>query len=119
MKGVAKFTKKKQLSTKKMIKISDMVENGIYIIHARNAWIGIWRSEDKAFIIRRCKFNSIFPFPEYHWDIGPPHGTAKPLKFLDRLMSHESPDLDELYSLSEKHDDEYEQLICELNLTDI
>lgn len=102
-----------------MIPSSQLLDNGVYIIHARNSIIGIWREKDKAFIIRRSKFNSTYACEEFHFDIGDPHGTAKPLRYLGIKMSHSLPNLDYLYTLSEKHEREYDKLVRELNLTEI
>jgi hypothetical protein len=101
-----------------VIPLSQLLENGVYIIHARNSIIVIWRGKDKAFVIRRSKFRSTYACEEFHFDTGSPHGTVKPLRYLGIKMSHNLPNLDELYSLSEKHENEYDQLVRELNLTE-
>ena len=54
----------------------------LYIIHARNSYLGIFNAEKKSFTISRHKFSSNFLFDEDHWDTGEPYGTVKPLKEL-------------------------------------
>lgn len=54
----------------------------LYIIHARNSYLGIFNAEEKSFTISRHKFSLNFLFEEYHWDTGAPYGTVKPLKEL-------------------------------------
>jgi hypothetical protein len=55
-----------------------MRDRFVYLIHARNSYIGIWILEKRGFIILREKFNRLFLAVEYHWDRGAPVGTAKP-----------------------------------------
>ena len=52
----------------------------MYLIDARNAFIGIYSKKEKAFTISRHKFGRNYLFDEYHWDIGAPFGTVHPLK---------------------------------------
>lgn len=52
-----------------------------YLVHARNFKIAIWDGEQ--FNGLRSKFGSWFMDTELHWDEGPPHGTARPLKELE------------------------------------
>lgn len=52
-----------------------------YSIWARNACVGIWLPEKRGFLLSRYKFDpEPYLFVEYHWDIGEPLGTAKPLR---------------------------------------
>lgn len=68
----------------KYIRIKDCKDGYLYIIHARNAIVGIYNESDKAFTINRLKFNNRFLFDEYHWDTGAPYGTAVPLKEVEK-----------------------------------
>jgi len=65
------------------IPIKKLIHNGVYIIDARNFGIGIWDETEKAFYGRRIKFGDVYLFPEDHWDLGYPHGTAKPFEFIE------------------------------------
>jgi calcineurin-like phosphoesterase family protein len=65
--------------SQKWIPIEKCKNQYLYYIAARNAPLGIYQEEKKAFLISRWKFKENFLFPEYHWDTGEPHGTAKPL----------------------------------------
>lgn len=59
----------------------DKLEIGCaYELHARNLRIGIWTGYRFSGI--RTKFNDVFIDTEEHYDDGPPHGTAKPLRKL-------------------------------------
>lgn len=52
-----------------------------YAIWARNAYVGVWMPQHQGFLISRYKLSlKPFLFIEYHWDIGEPPGTAKPLR---------------------------------------
>ena len=66
------------------LKIKEMKNGYTYVIQARNAEIGVWNESDNSFLISRFKFGSNFIDKEYHWDIGSPHGTAKPIIELEK-----------------------------------
>lgn len=56
-----------------------------YGIWARNAYVGIWMPADQGFLISRYKMGSKPTLSmEWHWDMGEPLGTAKPLRLLER-----------------------------------
>jgi hypothetical protein len=63
--------------------MDEMKDGYLYKVNCRNASFGIWRASEKSFVIRRMKFSAIYTFEEYHYDTGPPYGTAKPLKELE------------------------------------
>lgn len=66
-----------------MIPMSDCETGYLYVIHARNARLGIYKGPSEgAFTISRHKFGSNYTFDEYHWDTGTPHGTVEPIKKL-------------------------------------
>jgi hypothetical protein len=69
---------------KEYIKIKELKNNYLYEIKARNANRGIWLENEKGFIISRFKFGSNFTFIEYHWDNGPPFGTVRPIKEIEK-----------------------------------
>lgn len=66
------------------IKIEDLKNGYLYEIDARNSQLGIWKSDLKGFIISRTKFNDTFLFMEYHYDTGPPYGTVKPVREIEK-----------------------------------
>jgi len=63
--------------------MDEMKEGYLYKVNCRNADYGIWRASENSFVIRRTKFHSTYTFEEYHYDTGPPYGTARPLKVLE------------------------------------
>jgi hypothetical protein len=63
--------------------MGEMKDGYLYKVNCRNASFGIWRASENSFVIRRMKFYAIYKFEEYHYDTGPPFGTAKPLKELE------------------------------------
>lgn len=67
----------------KYIPMDELKPYYFYKIRLRNARYGIWLPDGQGFMIRRQKFNDFFTFVEYHWDTGPPFGTARPLKELE------------------------------------
>lgn len=66
------------------LRIDELKDNHSYKIYARNAYVGIWIKNEKAFMISRYTA-SHHPhlFYEYHWDTGQPLGTVKPLQLLE------------------------------------
>lgn len=62
---------------------SDLVEGQVYEINSRNLIVGAWRPETRGFVGLREKFKSRYLFEEYHWDCGPPHGTARAVTALE------------------------------------
>lgn len=71
-----------------MISINDCKDGFLYIIKARNSFLGIYKEENKSFIIRRVKYKLIYLYEENHWETGEPHGTAKPIKELFKVPQH-------------------------------
>lgn len=57
-----------------MIPKEDCIVGMTYEIKSRNLVVGVWTGE--GFVGIREKFDSEFLFVEYHWDDGPPFGTA-------------------------------------------
>lgn len=68
-----------------MISIEKCKDGWLYIIYARNSYIGIYKASKKSFIISRTKFKAHFIYEEDHWETGKPFGTAKPLKELFKV----------------------------------
>ena len=66
------------------IKIEDLKGGYLYRISARNAEYGIWLPQRNTFAISRIKFGSNYIFEEEHWDNGPPYGTVKPSKEIEK-----------------------------------
>jgi len=72
------------------IDIDEMKTGVLYRINCRNSNSGIWVPDQGGFEIARTKFDSTFLFVEYHWDRGPPFGTARPLEILEDLPEFET-----------------------------
>lgn len=83
-------------------------QGGLYIIDARNAYLGVWNSDASGFQIARTRYaprllqcarkwkwesHGVYLSEEKHWDEGEPFGTAKPLVFLEQMPLSESGDL--------------------------
>ena len=67
------------------LKISELKDKHSYKIYARNAYVGIWIDDDKSFLISRYKIGPTpYLFREYHWDIGEPLGTVKPIQIIEK-----------------------------------
>lgn len=73
-----------------MIPISKCKDGYLYRIVARNASLGIWNEKNKSFSISRFKFGDNFIFEEFHWETGPPYGTARPLEELEKSPNLQS-----------------------------
>lgn len=65
------------------IKIDDLKNNYSYKIIGRNAYVGIWVENEKSFMISRYTGLKPYLFHEYHWDIGTPFGTVKPIELIE------------------------------------
>lgn len=63
------------------IPLSECLKGRVYRLHSRNLELGVFDGET-GFIGIRTKFDSRYLFSEYHYDTGPPHGTASPLEDL-------------------------------------
>lgn len=79
------------------LKIHELEDNHCYKICATHAYVGIWISSEKMFLISRYK---VGPNPyidyEYHWDAPknaraeisgihePPYGTVKPIELIEK-----------------------------------
>ena len=65
--------------------IEELKNNHSYKILERNAYVGIWYSDDNGFWISRYKGSEKpWLFIEYHWDTGEPTGTVKPIEHIER-----------------------------------
>ena len=64
------------------IPIENCQHGSLYRIYSRNLNLGVYRESDRGFIGIRHKMGARFLFIEFHWDIGPPHGTANPLELI-------------------------------------
>ena len=63
--------------------MSDLEDGRVYRIHSRNLITGVWVADTQGFIGIREKFGAEYLFEEYHWETGPPFGTASPITALD------------------------------------
>lgn len=95
------------------IKIEDCKDGWLYKILARNAPLGIYCVEKKAFIISRFKGNANFLYPEEHWDTGEPFGTVKPITPLELapIFTTDNNKLIYLNSMKEKYLTDKERVI--------
>jgi len=66
------------------ILMQDLKPDYAYLISARNAYVGIWNPKVNGFVISREKLGRHYLFYEYHWDVGEPLGTVKPIKELEK-----------------------------------
>lgn len=67
------------------IALADCKARHIYRLRSRNLSIGVFDPEQRGFIGLRVKFDAEYLFTEYHFDTGPPFGTAHPLEDLGEL----------------------------------
>jgi hypothetical protein len=67
------------------IPLSDCTHRGIYRLGSRNLSLGVFNKPSNGFIGIREKFGDLYLFTEYHWDNGPPFGTACPYEFVGTL----------------------------------
>lgn len=69
----------------KYISLSNCTHRGIYRLGSRNLSLGVYNEASKGFIGIREKFEDLYLFTEYHWDNGPPFGTARPYEYVGTL----------------------------------
>lgn len=66
------------------LSLEECKDGYLYKIHARCASYGIFREKHSDFMILRTKFYDTFLFEEIHFDASMEHGTAKPLKEIEK-----------------------------------
>ena len=76
-----------------MIPLENCKNGYLYVIFARHALLGLFVAKKRGFLISRFKFGYNYEFVEYHWDLGEPHGTAKPYRELLKLEPMEDEQL--------------------------
>ena len=78
---------------KEYIRLEDCIDGHVYKICARNGSFGVfsrgkkkddkeWANGNNTFTLSRWKFSSNYLFDEFHWDLGKPFGTVKPVEDL-------------------------------------
>lgn len=80
------------------ISINECRHGWLYRVYSRNLNLGVYREEERGFVGIRHKMGRRYLFTEFHWDIGPPYGTANPLEAicqcpverLDEYFRHET-----------------------------
>jgi hypothetical protein len=67
---------------------SEMIVGGVYRVDFRSCHgVGVW--DGRGFWALRTKFNDTYAFMEYHWDDGPPYGTARPTVLLQMVQDYD------------------------------
>jgi hypothetical protein len=66
------------------IPLTECKVRGVYRLRSRNLGVGVFDGNN-GFIGIRTKFTDRYLDTEYHWDQGPPFGTARPEKLLCTL----------------------------------
>lgn len=61
------------------IKIENCEDRRLYELRSRNLACGVYSSASRCFLGIRSKFGREYVTSEYHWDDGPPYGTARPM----------------------------------------
>lgn len=72
------------MDAKSVIPLDECLKGHVYELRSRNLSRGVFDGET-GFIGIRLKFDSRFLFTEYHWETGPPHGTASPVAYIGPL----------------------------------
>jgi hypothetical protein len=69
-----------------MIALQDCTDRTLYRLRSRNLRLGVFCAARRSFLGMRTKFGTRFAAEEFHWETGPPFGTARPREALpDRL----------------------------------
>ena len=61
---------------KNRVPMDKCVKNRLYKLCCRNLGYGVYNG-DSGFVGLREKFDNVYLFTEYHWDIGAPYGTVE------------------------------------------
>ena len=88
------------------IPLTECKHRGIYKLSSRNLSLGVFNKFSNGFIGIREKLGDLYLFTEYHWDNGPPFGTASPYEFVGTL-----PDDIEVRETVEAFDRETRRLV--------
>jgi hypothetical protein len=109
---------------KNFIPIEECRNGFLYVIAARNAFLGIYDVKQKGFRISRFKFDRNYEFVEYHWDTGEPYGTAKPYRelfkpkgvksekrFLEFMNEYYDKNRKDILEVIKKEDEEYGSIL--------
>lgn len=56
---------------------------GLYKLTSRNLTLGVFSKADDGFYGIREKFKQRYILAEFHWDQGPPYGTAYPIEYVE------------------------------------
>lgn len=100
----------------KYLKKDSLINNGVYLINARNSIIGVWQQQTDSFIVTASTFNETYLHQEEHWDNSYTNGTAQPLKYLNMQLN--DVDINTLINLRQVHQDEFDSLIQTLGITE-
>ena len=65
--------------------LAECEDGAVYRMEARNFGVGVFVKVTGSFIGIRTKFGKRFLDTEYHWDLGPPYGTARPHDKIGRV----------------------------------
>ncbi len=72
-----------------MIALEACRDRMLYRLLSRNLRLGVFCAARRAFLGMREKFEARFVAEEYHWETGPPFGTAKPQEALPERLPDE------------------------------
>jgi hypothetical protein len=89
------------------IPLDQCIHRMIYKLGSRNLSLGVFDQASKSFFGIREKFDDIYLFNEYHWDNGPPFGTACPYEEVGLL-----PDNIEVKSNVDTFDQKTKRLVA-------
>lgn len=78
-----------EFAASKSIPVEQLEDRAVYIIYCRNLYVGVWDVEHCGFLGVREKFGDKYLFMEYHWEKGPPYGTARAYRKLDLVIPPE------------------------------
>ena len=74
---------------KELIPKSACQDRTLYRIRSRNLTLGVYNAPTGGFIGLRRKWSDTYLSEEYHYDNGPPYGTARPVEALPDVLPPE------------------------------
>lgn len=68
------------------IPMGKCTDRKLYVVQARNFHLGVYSEKEHTFYGIRHKWGMKFVDQEYHWDIGEPYGTVRPIHVLNLIL---------------------------------
>jgi hypothetical protein len=79
------------------LSVEQCEHNSLYRIDGRNFSLGVYNNKKQGFVGIREKFTTEFLSLEFHYEMGAPYGTVKPIEFLEKCPMDANDGSEELF----------------------